>query len=463
MPSLGGLFSAGESSVGAESFLIWGVLYAVVQSIAQPILLDLQQQVSKLGLDAGLKQVLSPADLSRMVVRNIISQANGEATAAFSGVDPGDFDLLVSAYGNPPGPDWLARMQWRGDVLGEGTGPDATSYQQGVDEGDIKNKWVQAILAGALEWPSPDEIINAIVRNQTTSVPLTELYQMCAGDPQWLQLRIDTRGNPPSPTELVEFVRRGLIPFKGTGSGALSFEQGIYEGDTKDKWEPLYERLTDYIPPPRTITTLQSHGVITTDQATALYQENGLSPELAGAYAASAVSSRVASHAQLTEANILKLYSDGLLDNAQATGMLANLGIDGAVAAYLLELQDFDLAARAYNSAVTRVGTLYVNRKIDRQSALDALQGLDVPAAGAQRLMTTWDQETATNIKSPTAAQVADALVYNIVDQPTAMAMLEALGYNPFDAWVVLSVRNHAPLPNQPPPGHLPGQAGSVV
>ena len=130
--------------------------------------------------------------------------------------------------------------------------------------------------------------------------------------------------------------------------------------------------------------------------------------------------------------------------------MLGQLGYNAHEAAFLLGLVDMQRAVAAIDSAVTRIGTLYVGHKITATTATNTLNSLKLPASQVTELLATWELERAANVKLLTAAEVASALYYKVIDQATAQADLEALGYQAHDAWVVLSVRMHAPLPNEP-------------
>lgn len=465
MAGIGDLF--GQGKIGSE-FLLWNVGSELTGALLGPLIQSIANDSwgTAIALSSGTLYVpLSPPDLARMVVRNIRTISDSSEYAALSGVRPTDFQDMVDAYGNPIGPDALARALFRGLIQAQGTGADSTSFEQGIAEGDTKNKWGPIVQSLALEWPSPDEVVNGIVRNQTTTIPLSQLYQMAGGDPQWLQLREDIRGNPPSPGELVEFVRRGLIQLHGTGSQALTFQQGIYEGDTKDKWEPLYEALVDYIPPPRTVTTLLSHDVITSAQATQLFQENGLSPALAGIYAASATSEKLATNKALTQGVVEKLYYDRLITADQASTFLTDLGFATEEITYLLEAQDFSRDAAAYTSAVSRVGSLYVGHKLSRAGAVDSLQKLDVPTDAVAQLLQTWDASRASNVRTLTPSEIGLAYAYGVKDGAWCISKLVELGYDQHDAWVLLGVENKGPAADVPEPaeGVAAGMEPSVT
>jgi hypothetical protein len=133
--------------------------------------------------------------------------------------------------------------------------------------------------------------------------------------------------------------------------------------------------------------------------------------------------------------------------------MLAALDYTPEEIDWLLAMQDLKRTVAADNSAISRVRAVYVAHKITRAEALAALDDLRVPHQQRDELVATWDIEAQVNVKTLSAAEIASALYYGIVDQATAMAELGAIGYTPLDAWILLSVRLHKPLPDRPGSG----------
>lgn len=451
MSSWEGFF--GENST-ASQFLLWSVASQIVGSILAPIVAAVEQgtwQLAVEGSGGAVRAAVAPADLADQVVRTILDSGTAETLATQSGVAPQDFARMVAGAGEPPGLDFMMQAYRRGYVPLGPTSPGTPSLLEGVATSRVYTYWSQ-VIEQMLSVPiSPADAVEAVLRGQISQSDGETAAYANGVNASDFQILLDTAGNPPAPGELVELWRRGLIPAEGTGPDALTFQQGIYEGDAKDKWEPLYFKLTDYVPPPRTITTLLSHGAITEAQANAYFIQNGLSADLAAAYVTSATSEKLVSAKTLAESNVLKLYYDRLITSAEATPMLEQLGYTAADAAFLLELQDFTRAAAAYNSAVGRIGTLYTGRKITRASAVTALQSLDVPAATVTHLMSTWDAETAASIKTLTASEIADAYKYGVKAADWCITKLQDIGYDAHDAWVLISVANEAPAPNEPP------------
>lgn len=458
MAGLGDVLGEGSS---AEQFLLWNVASGLVSAVLGPVITDIAQSVWKTAIAASggdISAVLSPDILADLVVRNFTTLDDATASAADSGVNATDFALMVANAGNAPGPEALAAALYRGIITANGTGADSTSYEQGIAEGDTKDKWGPIIQQLALSIPSPDDVINSYVRGQISEADALTLYQMAGGDPTYFQLKYDTRGNPPSPTELMVLVRRGIIPQTGLGADAVSLQQGIAEGDTKDKWFPQYQSLLEYLPPPRTITALARSGVLSVDEEQAYYQDYGLSPALAAIYAQNASVDKVAGTKLLNENLTLELYMTGGISAAEATTDLNNLGYSDAEAAYMLQTRLLQQEVSALKTATTKVGTLYAAHKITRAGAINALGELGISAAGQANLMATWDVEATSNVALLTSTEIAQAFYYKAITQDQATQYLMDLGFTAFDAYIKLSNISQAALPD-PPAANIPAPA----
>lgn len=456
MPVWGDLFGGGSESSLAESFLLWNVASQFVGALLAPMITDLTQIMNELSVHAGVHQVLTPAELADMVVRGIIDPANAQSVAAASGTDGNDFTLMVESAGEPPGLEFLLEA-WRRGYLGwDDTGPEAPSVERGIRTSRVYNYWADVIRKMAVVPMGVAEAVDAVVEGQITHDDGAKAAYANGIDADTFQVLVNTRGNPPSPMQLVTLYRRGLIPLEGTGPDVTSVQQGIYEGATKDKWWQLLADLAEYLPPARTITALEREGAITAAQAVDLYKKAGLSPELAAIYSAAASHGKTTTHKQLAESAVVQLYEAKLITAAQAEPMLTNLGYDTNEAGFVLALADHNVQAKSVTAAVTKIRTLYTGRKIDAAGAKKALADLQVPEGQIGPLMEVWDIEAQANVRDLTEAQIVEAWHYQIMTQDEAVAALGVLGYTPWDAWVLLSVKNKGPLDHQPPRGPGP-------
>lgn len=449
MAGIGSLFGEGSA---ASQFLLYGVAFTLGNALLAPVVEEVREEM----LRRDPIMPITPAQLADMVVRNFVTPEAGATEAALSGVNAERFGLMVDDAGEPPGPIDLATLLTRGQIAYEGTGAAATTYQQGVAEGRLKNKWAGAVLDLAVDWPTPADVLQAFIRSQLTEGDARALFKQVRGNPDFFTLLYETRGNPVSPGELITLARRKVIPWDGTGPDRLTVQQGVAEGDTKNKWYPAVKALGVYVPPPRTVTALERSGAIDQAQAAQLYQDNGLAPDLAAAYAKAGTAEKLAGTRQLAEGAIATLYETRAITNAEAATYLGHLGYAADEAALVLELGDLQRELRVLNSAVTRVGTLYVAHKITRDAAGKALAAYGVVGDHQAHLLATWDTERVANVRQLTPAQIVDAWEYGNLDDGEASGELVAIGYTPFDAWVLLSNKAKKPLPGKPaqgPPG----------
>lgn len=446
MAGLGALFGS-ESAAG--QFLLYGVAFAVGQAVLEPVLDEVRQKV----LSDDPIEPLSPPDVAAAVVRNFMARSDAEREALLSGVNAGRLQTLIDLAGDAPGPDDLAIALRRQLIPEEGTGPDSTSFTQGIAEGRLADKWTPVIKGLAQIWPTPNDALDAVLEGQLTVAEGQAQYQKLGGDLQFWDWLFDTRGNAPTPVEALEMLNRGLIPESGTGPDSISYEQAFLEGPWRNKWLPVFLGLRTYVVPPRSVVAMIKEGAFTVEQATAELAKSGVSAETAAALIKGAQSPTASKAKQISETIVLDLYETQALTAEDATARLVKLGYQEADIPLLLSSLDLRREVAALQSAQTRIGTLYVARKVTRQAAATALADLKLPDAAAARLLATWDVQRASTVKQLTEAQITSGWEYQVFTAEEATAELVAIGYTPFDAWALLSIKAKGAQPNKPPQG----------
>jgi hypothetical protein len=251
---------------------------------------------------------------------------------------------------------------------------------------------------------------------------------------------------------------RGVIPWEGTGVGVVSFEQGVMEGHSRNKWLKVYQEALAPIPPDRTLIAMRRDGGLTDEQFVKYLKMHGTSDELVAAYMAEATHGKTAAAKNLAESTVLSLYEDQLIDLPTATALTEALGYNADEAAYIIELADFRTEAAALKTAVGKVHSLFVGHKIDATTAQGILGELAVPADRQTALMKTWSTERDANVKVLTEAQVVSAWGNSIIDTSTAIAQLQNQGYDAEDAGILLAIHNKGPLSD----AQMAGTAGGA-
>lgn len=406
--------------------------------------------------------ILSAPDAASAVVRGFMTSGDGEAVAAKSGVDAATFATLVDLSGDAPGPQQLAEALRRGAIAASGSGAESTSFEQGIREGRLSNKWAPVIQALSLDWPTPVNALNAQLKGAFSGDEGKQLYQKLGGDPQFYDWLLFSEGSAPTPNEAASMARKGIIAKDGTGPDAVSYEQAFLEGPWRNKWSDAFWQSSAYLPNAREIVTLLKDGSV--DKATAAdwMRRSGADDAMIAAFIAEADATAISDYKGLTTSSVLGMYYQRLISVADATSILESLHVSSQAVPLMLAYADLQRAIAQQNSAVSRVGSLYAARKITVDTARQALATLQVPADAVTDILATWQLENSINVKLLTEAQIVSAWQYGIMDEGQALTELTNIGFTPYDAWVVLSIKNKAPLPGMPGQGPAAPQ-GAVV
>lgn len=413
-------------------------------------------------IEALSAAVLSAPDAAAAVVRGFMTSGDGEATAAKSGVDAPTFATLVALSGDAPGPQQLAEALRRGAIGEAGTGADSTSFEQGIREGRLSNKWAPVIKALALDWPTPVNALSAQLKGAFTGDEGKALYQKLGGDPQFYDWLLFAEGSAPTPNEAASMARKGIIPKDGTGPEVVSYQQAFLEGPWRNKWSDAFWQSSAYLPNAREIVTLLKDGAVDKATAAAWMKRSGADDTTIAAFIAEADATAVSDYKGLTTSSVLGMYYQRLISSADATTILESLHVSSQAVPLMLAYADLQRAIAQQNSAVSRIGTLYANRKITADTARQSLTTLQVPAAAVTDILATWQLENSINVKTLTQSEITDAWKEGIMTEDDALTELQNIGYTPYDAWVLLSLKNKAPLPGMPGQGPAAPQ-GAVI
>lgn len=406
--------------------------------------------------------LLSAPDAAAAVVRNFVTQGDGLKIAAQQGVDAATFQTMIHLSGDAPGPQQLAEALRRGLVPATGTGPASVSFQQGIAEGRLANKWTDVIKGLAQLWPTPTDALDAALKGQISDAEGRDLYVRLGGDVQFYPWLLASIGDSPTPLEAAVLAARGIIAEHGTGPAVLSYDQAVKESRYRNKWGPAYRALGKHLPPPSTITTMLAHRAISEADAHKYLADADMDPPVAAAYLAMADYEATSDWRGLTEAAVVDLYVAHLVDRVQATTMLEALHVSAAAVTQLLDYADQRYQISSITRSVQRIASLFTGRKIGVAAAKSALLALKIPVATVDEVVDGWQAEAAVSVRTLTPAQIVDAWYYKAISQGEAIAELQALGYTPYDAWILLSNKAKGPIPGKPPREVAP-PAGTVT
>lgn len=402
---------------------------------------------------------LSPPDAASAVIRNFLDDARASAIAAEQGIDEATFDILRHLAGDAPGPQQLAEALRRGAIDPAGTGPASTSFQQGIAEGRLADKWAPVIKALARVWPTPTDALDAALKGQITPEQGKDLYELLGGDLQFYPWLLSSQGEGPSPLEATVMANRGFIPWDGIGAEVTSFAQAVRESRFRDKWAAAYKGFARYLMAPGEVVTFLAHGAITSEAAADLLAQHGMDAPTVTAFLDEAHTEALSAYRGLTVSTVLTAYHAQILPADGAKTILTALHVTPDAIDLLLAYTDVQRDFEAVTNAVSRVRMLFASRKITVETVKRSLHDLGIPDEQIGGMVAAWEVENSISVKVLTGAEIVDAWTLGILTEAEAETELENLGYTPFDAWVYMSIKAKAPLPGRPAQGPAPPQA----
>lgn len=452
-----------------SQFFVFGVMFQLAGAMLGPFV----QQVNNDVWSAHPDRPLSPPDIATAIVRGFAPGDSGgtdipdewATIAAMSGFDATTFASQVAITGMAPALQLLFEMIRRGIIEEGSLNGGGQTLISGIQQSDIRDPWIEAISKLRYAPPSPTDLVAAAVRHQDDTLPdgtdldywekLAESLGLeppgwIDGNPNWFNMLYNISGRPLGPQEMGRLANRGQIPWKGLGSTAISFQQGIAESDIKDKWEATAELLEQYWPAVGEIGALLREGGITESQAEKYWKAEGVPTELMAALKYVNTIQQITQDKALAKGDIVQLLQENAISDQEALELLAEVGYTGDNAEYLVESAHFRYELAALRRSVETISTNYVSRGLTATQALDALQGLGMPQSQVEQLLETLTYQRDSEVKIPTVAQMASAYYYGIVNYETALEFLTSQGYSEDNAWIVLSVRMHAPISPAP-------------
>lgn len=440
MPGLDSII--GLSST-AEQLFVWGVLQQVIGELIKPYL----QALDNIVLSANPNVPLTPAFLAGAVVRGHIDESSAAAIAKKSGIPESDFHLMIESYGNPPGPQALAEALRRGFIPEGQAGDENPSFRGGISQGDLQNKWADVIQQLDLRLPTPTAVITAYIRSMLDESTAKELYQRYGGDPSGFQLEANITGEGPSPVEAGVLLNRGIIPEHGSGPDATSFDQAVAESRFKNKWAFAYAALREYRPPPRTITAMFREGSLTAELATQYLQDYGVTPQEIPLYVNNTIHQRVATAHSITEGEIIKLYGEKGISEAEAKQALKSIGYTDVDADHILAAEDLAYHSRLTTTWTSVLKTEFLRYHISDNDVVTRLDSLGVAAAYRDSLLEQWQIERRYGVKQLTAKQILDLFGSQLLNAQQATSKLQEIGYSAIDAGLLVALNDPNTVP----------------
>ena len=377
--------------------------------------------------------VLDPEQLALMVLKGIRTPEDGAAEAARSGVPAQHFEDIILATGEPPGLEQMMEAYRRKLI-------DGARFEKAVRQSRVRDEWTDVLLALRFQPASPADAIRGAVQGHISegkAKEIAELGSLRGEDFQWM---LETAGNPPGPMTMIELWRRG-------DATQAEVEQAIREGRTKNKYIPNLTKLKRVLPPQRTVVTMLSHGAITEQEAARLLHEHGYDDVTIKGYILAATSSQSIREKQLARAEVVELYYDHAISEAEALRHLKMLGYTASTAKIVLGMADLKRERALQQAAMSPIRSAYIGRHIDAAEAAQRLDGVGVPHQQRDLALRLWAVDREAHTKRLTEAQIVKANTQGLLTDVQAEDRLLTLGYDRTDARILLDMEKGRTTP----------------
>jgi hypothetical protein len=337
------------------------------------------------------ERLFTVEQLANMVIRGVISQAEGTSRAALVGYPPSDFDLMVRVTGNPPGNEEILDLWNRGQI-------NEDDVNRGLAQSNLKPEWFEDFKVRRFFIPTVADLVRFAVREVFTPA-IRASYGLDDGfpaefetqgvkrglSPEWARAYWAAHWELPSVEQAFRMLHRGEISLP-------ELETLLRTKDVMPYWRQKLTNIAYLVPGRVDLRRMFRAGVLDETQVLAGYTRLGYHPDDAATLTSFAVTEKL---------------------NASSGG---------------------DLLSRFRRSVIVRAHREYLEHSIDEAAARQILADLTIRQTTVDQIMPLWTIERDLFRRELTPAQLRSA--YKKAGLPLAEAMqrLDDAGYTLDDA-----------------------------
>ncbi len=187
-----------------------------------------------------------------------------------------------------------------------------------------------------------------------------------------------------------------------------------------------YRRLTRV-----DIRRMYKTGVLTKAEVYESYVEHGYTDKNAKRMTEFTVQWAMPKEASITRSDILTAYKSRMIDRAEASTLLEDMGEEYFHREFMLTAVDYKKGLELTENRIKGIRNLYKRRVYDENKTIDELSKLDLPAEEITNLMEQWYYEIKAEVpRLWTTAQVLSFIKANLITTERGIAELTAIGYD---------------------------------
>jgi len=241
---------------------------------------------------------------------------------------------------------------------------------------------------------------------------------------EWTQRYWAAHWALPSPQQGFEMLHRGVI--NQTDLNMLLRAQDVMPFWRDKLMQIAYRRLTRV-----DIRRMYKQGVLTETDVFDSYLEHGYNPKNAQRMTEFTVKQTLSTLSKFTSGDIIKAYSDRMIDRGTAIGLLGDIGISSQDANYIVSTAEYKRVWAFTDDQIAGIRNLYKKRMYDENQARDKLARLNLPADQITVLMQQWHYEKIEELDATwTTAQTLKFLKRQLITPERASRELNLNGYD---------------------------------
>jgi len=240
---------------------------------------------------------------------------------------------------------------------------------------------------------------------------------------EWAERYWAAHWNLPSPQQGFEMLHRGVID-------RTELDLLLRASDVMPFWR---DRLTAIAFKPLTrvdVRRMYKEGVLDEREVFEAYQDAGYDDTNAERMAEFTVKQTLSSLSKFTSGDVVKAYTNRMIDSGEARQLLRDIGIRNDDANYIISTSNYKRLWEFTDEQIKGIRNLYKKRIYDENTSRDKLAKLNLPAEQINVLMEQWFYDKVEELDQTwTTAQTLKFLKRGIISPERARQELYLIGY----------------------------------
>lgn len=178
------------------------------------------------------------------------------------------------------------------------------------------------------------------------------------------------------------------------------------------------------------VRRMHATGVLSRDQVKRSYLDFGYNDRDAELMTEFTVRYNTENERELTKADILGGFRDGMLSQSDAIALLVSIGYPQEIAVFHVGRELAKIERARVNEQVKYIKTLYINQEITRPEAASRLGALGLPVGEVEQKLNEWDIARTSKVERPSRATLDKLFRKDIITQTEYTTGLDGLGYS---------------------------------